>query len=222
MVKFINNTNYTNYQNADIDVKIKYIRNVLHNDVLPHLGNENSSNVKKCYFLGLMTNKLIKCYMGLSDTDDRDSYINKRIESCGHLIANLTYQCMNRITRDIKMYINKEVSSGSWNLTKDYNDIINEINICKIIKSSYLETVLKGAMATGNWGMKNNQNRQGVSQVLNRLTYMHTLSHLRRVATPIDNSGKLIPPKKLHNTHWGYVCPSETPEGQSVGVVKNL
>ena len=222
MVKFINNTNYTNYQNADIDVKIKYIRNVLHNDVLPHLGNENSSNVKKCYFLGLMTNKLLKCYMGLSDTDDRDSYINKRIESCGHLIANLTYQCMNRITRDIKMYINKEVSSGSWNLTKDYNDIINEINICKIIKSSYLETVLKGAMATGNWGMKNNQNRQGVSQVLNRLTYMSTLSHLRRVATPIDNSGKLIPPRKLHNTHWGYVCPSETPEGQSVGVVKNL
>ena len=169
-----------------------------------------------------MANKLIKCYMGLGDTDDRDSYINKRIETCGHLIANLTYQCMNRITRDIKMYINREVSSGSWNMSRDYNDIINEINICKIIKSSYLETVLKGAMATGNWGMKNNQNRQGVSQVLNRLTYMSTISHLRRVATPIDNSGKLIPPRKLHNTHWGYVCPSETPEGQSVGVVKNL
>lgn len=219
MVKYINNTNYTNYQNADVDVKIKYIRNVILNDVFPHLGK---STIKKCYFLGHMTNKLIKCYMGLSDTDDRDSYINKRIEVCGHLIANLTYQCMNRITRDIKMYINREVSSGSWNLTKDYNDIINEINICKIIKSSYLETVLKGAMATGNWGMKNNQNRQGVSQVLNRLTYMSTISHLRRVATPIDNSGKLIPPRKLHNTHWGYVCPSETPEGQSVGVVKNL
>ena len=40
---------------------------------------------------------------------------------------------------------------------------------------------------------------------------------------PIDNNGKLIHPKrKLHNTHWGYVCPSETPEGQSVGVVKEF
>ena len=219
MVKYINNTNYSNYQNADEDIKIKYIRNVILKDVFPHLGE---CRIKKSYFLGLMANKLIKCYMGLGDTDDRDSYINKRIETCGHLIANLTYQCMNRITRDIKMYINREVSSGSWNMSRDYNDIINEINICKIIKSSYLETVLKGAMATGNWGMKNNQNRQGVSQVLNRLTYMSTISHLRRVATPIDNSGKLIPPRKLHNTHWGYVCPSETPEGQSVGVVKNL
>ena len=81
-----------------------------------------------------------------------------------------------------------------------------------IIKSSYIETVLKGAMATGNWGLKNNLNKQGVSQVLNRLTYMSTLSHLRRVATPIDNSGKLILPRKLHNTSWGFICPSETPE----------
>ena len=38
----------------------------------------------------------------------------------------------------------------------------------------------------------------------------------------MDGTSKLIPPRKLHNTNWGYVCPSETPEGQSVGVVKNL
>ena len=77
-------------------------------------------------------------------------------------------------------------------------------------------------MATGNWGMKMNANKQGVSQVLNRLTFISTLSHCRRVQTPTDNTGKLIPPRKLHSTSWGYVCPSETPEGQAVGVVKNL
>ena len=62
----------------------------------------------------------------------------------------------------------------------------------------------------------------GVAQVLNRLTYIASLSHLRRVNTPIDKSGKLIPPRKLHNTSWGFICCAETPEGQSVGVVKNL
>ena len=51
---------------------------------------------------------------------------------------------------------------------------------------------------------------------------MSTLSHTRRISTPIDNSGKLIPPRKLHPTTWGYICPTETPEGQSVGVVKNI
>ena len=77
-------------------------------------------------------------------------------------------------------------------------------------------------MATGNWGMKMNASKQGVSQVLNRLTYPSMVSHLRRVQTPSDNTGKLIPPRKLHSTSWGYVCPSETPEGQAVGIVKNL
>ena len=57
---------------------------------------------------------------------------------------------------------------------------------------------------------------------MNRLTYISSLSHLRRINTPIDKSGKLIPPRKLHNTSWGFLCPAETPEGGSVGVVKNL
>ena len=62
----------------------------------------------------------------------------------------------------------------------------------------------------------------GVAQVLNRLTYISSLSHLRRCNTPIDKSGKLIPPRKLHNSTWGFLCPSETPEGGSVGIVKNI
>ena len=61
-----------------------------------------------------------------------------------------------------------------------------------------------------------------MAQVLNRLTYISSLSHLRRVNTPIDKSGKLIPPRKQHNTQWGYICPAESPEGQSIGVVKNF
>jgi DNA-directed RNA polymerase II subunit RPB2 len=64
--------------------------------------------------------------------------------------------------------------------------------------------------------------KQGVSQVLNRLTYCATLSHLRRVATSIEKNSKLIQPRKLNGTQWGVFCPAETPEGQSVGVVKNL
>ena len=219
IIKYINNTNYYNYQDATEKVKMDYVVNNVIKDMFPHLGN---CMIKKVYYLGLMVNKLLKVYLGISELDDRDSYTNKRIETCGSLMANLTYQCMNRITRDIKSFINREISSSNWNEEKSYENIINDQNIGKMIKSSYIETILKGALSTGNWGMKNNMNRQGVSQVLNRLTYLSTLSHIRRIATPIDSSGKLIPPRKLHSTHWGYACPSETPEGQSVGVVKNM
>ena len=44
---------------------------------------------------------------------------------------------MNKISKDIKNYINKEVNNGLWNINKKYNDIINEININKIIKCSH-------------------------------------------------------------------------------------
>ena len=211
--------NHNSYYVQNEEKKISYIKNCILTEYLNHLGDDFR---KKLYFTGLMINKLILCKLGIIPCDDRDSHINKRIETPGYLLGNLTFQCFHKLTKEIKNYISKEVNSGLWNLSKNYNDIINEINIHKIIKSSYLENILKGAMATGNWGMKANASRQGVSQVLNRLTYPSTISHLRRVQTPTDNTGKLIPPRKLHNTVWGYICPTETPEGQAVGVVKNL
>ena len=70
--------------------------------------------------------------------------------------------------------------------------------------------------------MKNMTTKVGVAQVLNRLSYQGSLSHLRRVNTPIDKTSKLIQPRKLPPTSWGYICPCETPEGGAIGVVKNL
>ena len=57
--------------------------------------------------------------------------------------------------------------------------------------------------------------------MLNRLTFASTLSHLRRLNSPIDRTGKIAKPRQLHNTHWGYICPAETPEGHAVGKSKN-
>ena len=54
------------------------------------------------------------------------------------------------------------------------------------------------------------------------MTYVATLSHMRRINTPTEKTGKLVQPRKLHPTQWGIVCPSETPEGASVGLVKNM
>ena len=83
-------------------------------------------------------------------------------------------------------------------------------NIYKIIKSNTIENGFKRALSTGDFGIKHiNSNKVGVAQVLNRLTYIASLSHLRRVSTPIDKSGKLVPPRKLHNTSWGFICPAE-------------
>ena len=103
-------------------------------------------------------------------------------------------------------------------------DTNREFNLTLAVKSETISKGLKYSLATGNWGdqKKFMQARAGVSQVLNRYTYASTLSHLRRLNTPIGRDGKLAKPRQLHNTHWGMVCPAETPEGQACGLVKNL
>ena len=199
--------------------KREFAIEVINNDLFPHCKTLD----EKIYFLGYMTNKLVKCSLGWIKTDDRDSYINKRIDLTGMLLNNLYRNYFNKLVKDLQKQVIREMNNGSWRSTDDYKNIINNTNIYKIIKSTTIENGIKRSLATGDFGIKQaNSNKVGVAQVLNRLTYISSLSHLRRIATPIDKSGKLIPPRKLHNSSWGFLCPAETPEGQSVGVVKNL
>lgn len=102
--------------------------------------------------------------------------------------------------------------------------ILQDFNIELALKPKVITDGLRYSLATGNWGdqKKAHQSRAGVSQVLNRLTFASTLSHLRRLNSPIGREGKLARPRQLHNTHWGMICPAETPEGHAVGLVKNL
>ena len=197
----------------------EFTENVLKNDLYPHC----KTKVQKIYFMGLMTNKLLQTSFGWRKIDDRDSYKNKRLDLCGVLLNNLFRNYFNKLVKDMQKQTVREINNGSWKSTDNYKIIINKTNIYKIIKSTTIENGLKRALATGDFGIKNtNSNKVGVAQVLSRLTYISSLSHLRRINTPIDKSGKLIPPRKLHNTQWGMVCAAESPEGQSVGVVKNL
>ena len=199
--------------------KVEFTQDVLDNDLFPHC----YTKTQKIYFLGYMVKKLLLASLGHIPTDDRDSYINKRIDLTGTLLNNLFRNYFNKLVKDMQKQIVREINNGSWRSTEDYASILNMTNIYKIIKSTTIENGIKRALATGDFGIKHmNSNKVGVAQVLNRLTYPSALSHLRRINTPIDKSGKLIPPRKLHNSSWGFLCPAETPEGQSVGVVKNL
>jgi DNA-directed RNA polymerase II subunit RPB2 len=222
-IKYI--TSYVMYTPINMDretgarKKLEFTMDILNNDVFPHC----HSMTEKIYFLGYMTNRLLQANFEMIKQDDRDSYLNKRIDLTGSLLNNLFRNYFNKLVKDMEKQIIREINTGSWRSKDDYENIINYTNICKIIKSTTIENGIKRALATGDFGIKHtNSNKVGVAQVLNRLTYVSSLSHARRVSTPTDKSGKLIPPRKLHNTSWGFLCPAETPEGQSVGIVKNL
>ena len=222
-IRFI--TSYAMYTpiNMDKETGIKkkqeFTMDILSNDLFPHCQNA----IQKIYFLGYMTNRILQASFEMVPQDDRDSYINKRVDLTGSLLNNLFRNYFNKLVKDMEKQVIREINTGSWKSTDDFDSIINLTNIYKIIKSTTIENGIKRALATGDFGIKHtNSNKVGVAQVLNRLTYVSSLSHARRISTPTDKSGKLIPPRKLHNTSWGFLCPAETPEGQSVGIVKNL
>ena len=199
--------------------KYAFVNDMMDVDLFPHCNTRK----QKIYFLGYMTLKLVETFLGLRECDDRDSFQNKRVDTVGVLLNNLFRNYVNKLVKDIQKASIREINTGSWRSSEDYANIINTTNIYKIVKGATIENGIKRALATGDFGIKQiNQNKVGVAQVLNRMTYVSTLSHLRRINTPIDKSGKLIPPRKLHSTTFGYLCPAETPEGPSVGIVKNL
>ena len=209
--------------NMDKDSGLKkkqdFALEVLSNDLFPHCHTPE----QKIYFLGYMANKLIQTALGWIKPNDRDSYVNKRIDLTGQLLNNLIRNYFNKLVKEMQKNVIKEINNGSWRSSDDYENIISMSNVCKIIKSTTIETGINRALSTGDFSIKqSNSSKVGVAQVVNRLTTAATLSHMRRINTPIDKSGELIDPRKLHGTTWGFLCPAETPEGQSIGVVKNI
>lgn len=200
------------------------VHDILGEELFPQIGGPEMNYEKAC-FLAHMTRKALWTSSQRLPTDDRDAYPNKRIDVPGFLLADLlrkTYN--NRMVKDMKAALTKEIHGGSWKAMGNWTEIVNINNINKIIKSTILDVSLKSSLATGNFGSGKigGPNKIGVSQVLNRLNYSATVSHLRRISTPIEKTGKLIAPRKQHNTQCMYICPAETPEGHGVGVIKNM
>ena len=219
ITSFVAYTPFNMDREAGLIKKREFAVEVLNNDLFPHCQTMN----QKIYMLGYMAKKLIQTSLGWIPCDDRDSYLNKRIELTGTLLNNLFRNYFNKLVKEMQKQVIREIKNGSWRSTEDYENIINMTNIYKIMKSTTIENGITRALSTGDFSIKQaNSSKVGVAQVLNRLTYVASLSHLRRINTPLEKSGELIAPRKLHNTTWGFLCPAETPEGQSIGVVKNI
>jgi DNA-directed RNA polymerase beta subunit len=200
------------------------VQDIISEELFPQIGGHEMNYEKAC-FLAHMCRKVLWTITKRIPTDDRDAYPNKRVDIPGFLLADLfrkTYN--NRMVKDMKAALSKEIHGGSWKATGNWTEIVNINNINKIIKSTIMDVCLKSSLATGNFGCGKigGPNKVGVSQVLNRMNYSAGISHLRRISTPIEKTGKLIAPRKQHNSQCGFICPCETPEGHGVGVVKNM
>jgi DNA-directed RNA polymerase II subunit RPB2 len=205
----------SNYMSSYLHNSSIKITDVLEKKFLNHLG---ISFKKKALFLGMMTKKVLELFLGFEKYDDRDSFINKRIHTSGMLLSQLFMNNFEKMIKDLSNGIEKDIR---------LNYLTNiELTIQKNLKPATITEGLKYALATGNWGLKTQSYaivQKGIAQVLGRLSYSQTLSHLRRVNAPVARKGnKNKAPHSLHSTSYGFICPVETPEGENVGLLKQL
>ncbi|SBT75637.1 DNA-directed RNA polymerase II subunit RPB2, putative [Plasmodium ovale] len=198
---------------ASREKRILYAKELLRKEVLPHMGTGPGVESKKSYFIGYMINRLLLAELGRIKEDDRDHFGKKRLDIAGPLMASSFSTYFRKMAKDVRRVLQRQIDNN-----KPF-DVAGAIRSCSQITQG-----MQYQLATGNWGKDKDGKviRTGVAQVLNRLTYSSCLSHLRRLNTPLGREGKMAKPRQLHNTHWGMICPFETPEGQSVGLVKNL
>ncbi len=184
----------------------KKIESILDRSLLPHLGDKKEDRLKKAVFLGRMARAVLELSMGEREPDDKDHYANKRIKLAGDLMADLFRVSVVNLLKDLK-----------YQLERNYRKK-EDIRVKSSIRPDLLTNKLQHALATGNWV----GGRTGISQLLDRTSNMSTISHLRRVKSPLSRSQPHFDARELHPTHWGRLCPNETPEGQNCGLVKTM
>jgi DNA-directed RNA polymerase subunit B len=153
-----------------------------------------------------MTYRAIELKLGRRKPDDKDHFKNKRLRLAGPLLADLFRVAFRNLIRDIKYQLERIGVKGPI------------ITVSAAVRPGIITERLQHALATGNWG----RGRVGVTQLLDRTNHISTLSHLRRLQSPLSRSQPNFEARDLHPTHWGRLCPNETPEGSNCGLVKNL
>ena len=188
------------------EFQIKRAETLLDWGLLPHLGKLPEHRKEKAQFLGEAICKLLEVELGWIETDDKDHYGNKVIKFAGQMLADLFRTAFRNLVRDMKYQLERSGQKRGINA------------VAAAIRPGIISDKLNNAIATGNWG----RGRVGVTQLLDRTNYLSTISHLRRVQSPLSRTQPNFEARDLHSTHFGRICPSETPEGSNCGLVKNL
>lgn len=197
---------------------MEFLKFVMTTYIFPNI--EKQENKGK--YLGYLIKQIFNTVNKISPVTDKDSYVNKRVDTSGYLMAQLFQHSYARLQKHIRDKLDSIYHYGSWHQKMDYTNFINDQNIFKIIPNLLISQTFAKSLK-GAWGIINDTDPElGKVQDLSRISYIGFLSHLRRVNLPLDRSIKVTAPHKLHCQQYGIMCPFETPDGGSVGYLKNL
>lgn len=213
---------------SSLEARKRYVSHLMANELLPHLGYSHQSadtSRKKVVYLCNIVRRLLRAYAGappeftggeeqgrhIVEVDDRDDYGNKRLNLAGTMIALLFRQLMRQFVKNLRRYMYITIENKRY------------LNLADAVNNRKISAALRFAFRTGNWSVQRSAgNHVGVTQVIHRMSHTALQSQIRRVNTPICREGKATHIRQARVSHWGLLCPSETPEGSGCGLVKNL
>jgi DNA-directed RNA polymerase subunit B" len=188
------------------EFRLNRMENLLDNYLLPHVGVTKAARMDKAKFLVRMAERATRVAYHEISPDDKDHYANKRVKLAGDMMEELFRYAFQFLIKDLVYQASRADARG------------RRLQVHTLIRQDVMGDRIKYAMATGNWIA----GQTGVSQLLDRVSYLSTISHLRRVISPLSKKHPHFKARDLHGTHIGKLCPNETPEGPSCSLVKNL
>jgi len=188
------------------EFRLNRMENLLDNYLLPHIGISKDSRADKARYLIRMADRATRVASREIAPDDKDHYANKRVKLAGDLMEDLFRYAFQFLIKDLVYQASRADARG------------RRLQVHTLGRQDAMGDRIKYAMATGNWVA----GQTGVSQLLDRVSYLSTISHLRRIISPLSKKHPHFKARDLHGTHIGKLCPNETPEGPSCSLVKNL
>lgn len=196
-----------------VKTAVDVVRDLLNTTILAHIPVPNFNFRAKGIYLSQMVRRLLLAIGNEEYIDDRDYYGNKRLELAGSLLGLLFEDLFKRFNSELKTIADKNIPKVK----------AAQFDVTKHMRQDLITNGLINAIATGNWTLKRfKMERIGVTQVLSRLSYISALGMMTRINSQFEKTRKTSGPRSLQASQWGLVCPCDTPEGESCGLIKNL
>ncbi|KAI4184114.1 MAG: hypothetical protein L6R41_004968 [Letrouitia leprolyta] len=184
--------------------------------ILVHVPVRGLNFRAKALYLAFMVKRVLMAKCDSKLVDNRDYVGNKRLELAGSLLSLLFEDLFKKFCHDIKMTIDKVLKRPAQ--TEEFDALP-----CVQTHANHITSGMSRALSTGNWDLRRfRMKRAGVTHVLSRLSYISALGMMTRITSQFEKTRKVSGPRALQPSQFGMLCPSDTPEGEACGLVKNL
>lgn len=194
-------------------------RDIVTNIIFCHIPCKNFNYYPRALFLAICVRRLLEAMSNPEKIDKRDNFCHKRMKCAGRFLELLFEDKFKLLNSYVKKDLAKEISKHKNKTYSIKNRIISTIEK----HSNFITAAFVHSISTGNWIIKRfHLDSQGATQVLSRLSFISALGMVTRMNSVFSKTLKMTGPRALIGSHWGMVCPSDSPDGESCGLTKNL